>query len=228
VVRGVEVVVSEFPRGAVTACAVTADGQVLTCCQVNQATGSIVTAITGVVVFQIASLDQWWWIVMTSCTTGRSNLNQGGVSRGDSRVGCLKCAAMTGRTGTSASRCSWDAWLQGRYGGMAECTIVHVGRYDRTIICSAAIVTGQTGRCARGDEPGRNVIDAAVSSNLVRVTIQTVSRVSTGRDSSNNLASCAVVTGITGTSAISGDVVLGAFDFCPVSNHVTAAPVGTG
>ena len=55
------------------------------------------------------------------------------------------------------------------------------------------------------------------------MTIQTIGGVGPSSDSSNNLCSRAVVTGRTGTGAVGGDVVLGALNFSPVGDHVTAA-----
>jgi len=83
-------------------------------------------------------------------------------------------------------------------------------------------MTVETGRSGTGNVAERGVIDITVNGQVfVRMTIQTVGRVGTKCDRIDNFLTRAVVTGITGTRTIGGDVMFDTFDLGPGRNHVT-------
>jgi len=133
-----------------------------------------------------------------------------------------------GMTGGAIATTSRNTCLQSRDRGVAECTVIEVGGYHRTVNRHTGIVTIQTVGRATSDVASGNVIDTAVSDRLIRVTIQTVGRIDTRSDCVNDFLTRAAVTGGTGTRTVSEDVVLDTFDLGPTGNHVTAATGGAG
>ena len=99
-----------------------------------------------------------------------------------------------------------------------------MGGRHRPVHCCTGIVTAQAWSGPAGDIILRDVINVAVNGQqFVRVTIQTVSRIDSFGNRNGRFRSRAVVTGVTGSDTVSGDVVLGGFDLGPVGNHVTTA-----
>lgn len=113
---------------------------------------------------------------------------------------------------------------QVRYGRVTERAVPKMGNINRRILDRARIVTVQTRSRSASHIPGRHMVDAAMRGQiLVRMAIQAMGRVGAQCDGINDFLPRAAVTGGTGSGAVGVDIVLDAFDFRPISHHMTVA-----
>lgn len=132
----------------------------------------------------------------------------------------LDVRTVTGMTVAAAGR---DTGLQVRHRGMTQRTVAVMRNVNRSICRGARIMTvGTVGR-TQGHISDSNMINTAVSRCLIRMTIQAVGRISTQGYGVDYLLPRAVVTGGTGTGTIGVDIMLGSFNFSPVSHNMAAA-----
>jgi len=120
-----------------------------------------------------------------------------------------------------------NARLQVRNCRMAEVAITAVGNIDRCISGTTRVVTACT--CcpvvvlctANRHVRSSHMVDTAVSSRFIRMTVQTVGRVGAQGDGIDHLLPRTIMTGFTGTGPVGGYIMFSAINLGPVRHDMT-------
>ena len=104
---------------AMTAGAITTGTEVLTNGQADQSTVNVMTAGAGIVHLRIAGIGQWWRIIVTVATAGRSDLNQAVVAW---KIAGMSRFPAIGVTGFAIAAASWNTSFKERNSAVTEVT----------------------------------------------------------------------------------------------------------